>query len=123
MHGENEIARKADAKMTTNANMPDDLGDDLTITQTTRRAGGAGRWARGIVGGYRFDALVFPEHADNTDYEIGDSRISKLWVQRLADRATVYNWDRGLDVPANDATVQQIVDFLSAGLAELIYGG
>lgn len=108
--------------MNANANQPDDLGHDLTLTQTTRRAAGAGRWARGLVGGYRFDALVFPEHADNPDYEIGDSRISKLWVQRLADRVTVYNWDRGLDVPAVDATVQQIVDFLSAGLAECVYG-
>jgi hypothetical protein len=26
------------------------------------------------------DALVFPEHADNPEWEIGDSRISKLWV-------------------------------------------
>ena len=70
-------------------------GDDLRITKTTRRAAGNGTWVCGTFAGHRFDALVFPEHADNPDWEIGDSRISKLWVQRLADRRTVFNWDRG----------------------------
>ena len=53
---------------------------------------------------------------------IGDSRISKLWIQRLADKKQVYNWDRGIDqVPAN-ATVAAIVSFLCDGLAESTYG-
>jgi hypothetical protein len=52
------------------------------------------------------------------EWEIGDSKISKLFVQRLTDKETVYNWDRGMDVPAKDATVQAIVDFLCAGLAD-----
>jgi hypothetical protein len=107
--------------MTTTTTQNDDLGHDLVITKTTRRAAGAGTWVCGTLAGHRFDALVFPEHADQPDWEIGDSRISKLWVQRLADQRTVYNWDRGLDVPAADATAQAIVDFLSAGLAEHIY--
>ena len=110
-----------DAKMTTTTTQNDDLGHDLVITKTTRRASAAGTWVCGRLAGHRFDALVFPEHADEPDWEIGDSRISKLWVQRLADRRTVYNWDRGLDVPAADATAQAIVDFLGAGLAEHIY--
>jgi hypothetical protein len=122
MSGENEIARKADAKMKENANTPDDLSDDLVITKTTRRAAAAGTWVSGMLAGYRFDALVFPEHAEIPDYELGDSRISKLWIQRRADRRTVYNWDGGLDVPATDPAAQAIVDFLSAGLAEHIYG-
>lgn len=99
-----------------------DLGHDLVITKMTRRASGRGTWVCGTLHGHRFDALAFPEHAEIPDYEIGDSRISKLWVQRLADKQTVYNWDRGADVPAADATVQAIVDFLSAGLAEHTYG-
>lgn len=98
------------------------IGDDLEITKTTRRAAGSGTWVCGTVAGHRFDALVFPEHAENPDYEIGDSRISKLWVQRLTDRKEVYNWDRGMDIPAKDKTVQAIVDFLCAGLADHTYG-
>ena len=99
-----------------------DLGFDLEITKTSRRASGAGTWVSGTIHGHRFDALVFPEHADNPDYEIGDSRISKLWIERLADRKTVYNWDRGLDQKPADKTVAAIVDFLCAGLAEHTYG-
>ncbi|MGE4157624.1 MAG: hypothetical protein AB7F75_00840 [Planctomycetota bacterium] len=106
----------------TNGTRDLDLGDDLVITKTSRRASGGGTWVCGRLNGHRFDALVFPEHADMPEWEIGDSKISKLFVQRLADKEIVYNWDRGLDVPAKDATVQAIVDFLCAGLAEHTYG-
>ncbi len=100
-----------------------DIGDDLTITRTTRQAAGAGTWVFGRVAGHRFEGLVFPEHAEYPAYEIGDSRISKLWVQRLADRQTVFNWDRGADVTAVDEAAQAVVDFLAAGLAEHVYPG
>ncbi|MGE5192913.1 MAG: hypothetical protein ACM3U2_10450 [Deltaproteobacteria bacterium] len=80
-----------------------EIGDDLEITKTTRRAAGAGTWVCGRMNGHRFDALVFPAHAENADYELGDSRISKLWVQRLADKTEVANFDRGWDVrPTTD---------------------
>src|ERR1700704_5782561 len=95
-----------------------DLGDALTITKTSRQAAGAGTWVCGTIAGHRFDALVFPEHADNPEWEIGDSRISKLWVQRLADRQEVFNWDRGADVPAADPVAAAIVEFLCDGLAD-----
>jgi hypothetical protein len=98
-----------------------EIGDDLEITKTTRRASGGGTWVCGRLNGHRFDALVFPEHADNPEWEIGDSRISKLWVQRLADKREVFNWDRGMDVPAADETAAAIVDFLCAGLADHVY--
>ena len=64
---------------------------------------------------------MFPEHAENPDWEIGDSRISKLWLQRLADKQMVFNWDRGADVAATDPVAEAIVDFLCAGLAEHVY--
>ncbi len=97
------------------------IGDDLRITKTTRRAAGGGTWVCGTIAGHRFDALVFPEHAECPEYELGDSRISKLWVQRMADKTTVVNFDRGWDhLPANP-TAAEIVDFLTAGLADLIY--
>ena len=55
------------------------------------------------------------------EWEIGESRITKLWIQRLADRETVFNWDRGPDVPAADALVAEIVDHLAGGLADAIF--
>ncbi len=99
-----------------------DLGDDLEILKTTRRASGGGTWVIGRIAGYSFDALVFPEYADNPEWELGDSRISKLWLSRIANKETSFNWDRGLDVPAASEKAQAVVDFLAAGLAEHIYG-
>lgn len=101
----------------------EDVGEDLEILGVTRPAlGGGGLWVEGRLAGHRFQALVFAEHADNSDFEVGgDSRISKLWVKRLADGREVFNWDRGLDVPAADATAQAIIGFLCEGLAEYVY--
>jgi hypothetical protein len=106
----------------TGANETDDLdlGYDLEITDRTSRSGVPGTWVSGRIHGHRFEALVFVGHAENREWELLDSRISKLWVQCLADPRTVFNWDRGLDVPAEDATAQAIVDFLVAGLAEYV---
>ena len=98
-----------------------EMGDDLRITKTTRRASGGGTWVIGTIAGHRFDALVFPEHAECPDYELGDSRISKLWLQRIADKTTVVNFDRGWDIRPATKIATAIVDFLAAGLAELIY--
>ena len=103
-----------------------DIGYDLEFTEQPLRASGGGTWVIGRIAGHRFEALVFAEHAECTDFEIGGngpegSRISKLWIQRLADKTPVFNWDRGLDCPAADATVQAIVDFLCAGLAYHTY--
>jgi hypothetical protein len=135
MRGEtrgNCVAREADGATRTNPQRKDqtmnatsdddlDVGHDLEITKTTRRAAGAGTWVSGTLHGHRFEALVFPEHADNPEWEIGDSRISKLWIQRLADKRQVFNWDRGADLPAADRTVACIVDFLCGGLADFVY--
>src|SRR3979411_104103 len=98
-----------------------DLGDDLRITTKTRQAAGAGTWVCGTIAGHRFDALVFPEHADNPEWEIGDSRISKLWVQRLADRQEDFNWHRGADVSGAAPLAAAIVEFLCDGLADYAY--
>jgi hypothetical protein len=75
----------------------------------------------GLVAGHRFQALVFPEHAESADYELGASRISKLWVQRLSDRAVVFDWDRGPDVPAHDPQTRAVVRFLTAELANRVF--
>lgn len=100
-----------------------DLLDALEIIEVKRRhlsTGGA--WVTGTIAGHRFDALVFPEHAENPEYEIDDSRISKLWLQRIEDRVVVYNWDRRADIEAATPVAAKIVEVLAAGLAEFIYG-
>jgi len=102
-------------------NAKTELGDDLQITKTTRRASGGGTWVCGTIAGYRFDALVFPEHADCPDWELGTSRISKLWIAKTSNKETVFNFDRGMDIPAASPKTQAVVDFLAAGLADLVY--
>ena len=109
--------------MTTDAYpTPDEIADDLKIIKTTRRAAGAGTWVIGTTCGHKFNALVFPAPAENPDYEIEGSRISKLWIQRLSDKAIVYNFDRGIDVKATTLAAARILGFLAAGLAEHVYG-
>ncbi len=98
-----------------------DLGSDFRIAKTNRRTQMGGTWISGTIANHRFDALVFPEHAESEEYELGRSKISKLWVQRIADKKTVFNWDRGMDQPAESDLAQAIVDFLAAGLADLAY--
>jgi hypothetical protein len=98
-----------------------DIGNDLTFTRIERRTSAAGTWVCGTVCGYEFCALVFPEHAEDREWEIGDSRISKLWVKNTATKKVVYNWDRGLDVPPADKAAATVVGFLCAGLADAIF--
>ena len=96
-------------------------GEDLKITDRRPRQSGSGRRVNGALHGHRFSALVFPEHADNRNWEIGNSRISKLWIQRQADRVTVFNWDRGLDIAATTEMAQELVDFLAKHLADIAF--
>lgn len=100
----------------------DDLADSLTLTKISRRDSAAGAWVSGTIAGHRFDALVFPEHAESESYELDQSKISKLWLQRLSDKVTVVNFDRGWDVRPTDDLATRIVDFLAAGLANHVFG-
>ena len=61
---------------------------DLAITKIQQRASNVGgAWVSGTINDeYRFDALVFADHADSEEYELDDSKISKLWIQRTADK-------------------------------------
>ena len=96
---------------------------DLTITKISNRSRTTGgSWVQGKINDeYRFDALVFADHAESESFELHQSKISKLWVQRLADKVTTFNFDRGMDVDAADETNKQIVGFLCAGLADHIF--
>jgi hypothetical protein len=115
--------QNGDAKMTkTNNDGANDIDLDLTITKIDRRTMGGGTWVIGTVNDqYKFSALVFAQHAECEDYELSKSKISKLWIERTADHKTLFNFDRGLDVPAANTEIQVIVDFLSTGLADLVF--
>ena len=76
---------------------------------------------KGSLSGYAFCALVFPEHAESPDYELSSSKISKLWMQHLADHKVVVNFDRGWDVRPTTDLESQVVDFLTAGLADFVF--
>jgi len=107
-----------------NANEENELGigDDFKITKTTRRAAGGGTWVIGTTNGHLFNVLVFPEHAECPDFELSDSRISKLWLKRLSDDKVVCNFDRGWDIRPQTGDADLIVDFLAEGLADYTYG-
>lgn len=107
---------------TSNTIEPSDVLDTLVIKKVQRRTSAGGAWVTGTIAGHRFDALVFPEPATNREWEVGgDSRISKLWVERISDGATVYNWDRGADIEPADEMAAAIVCLLAAGLANHIW--
>jgi len=98
-----------------------DLMETFKITKIESRWTVGGRWVTGTIGGYGFEALVFPEHAQCADYELADSRISKLWVQQVSGGATVASFDRGWDIHPTTPSAQQIVELLAEGLAEFVY--
>jgi hypothetical protein len=100
-----------------------DNAEGFRVTKTTRQAAGLGTWVMGWVGSYKFQALVFPAHADNAGWELGTSRIAKLCIRRGRTNRVVMNFDRGWDVQPQDETVQVTADVLCAGLAEHVYGG
>jgi hypothetical protein len=108
--------------MNANDNDPNVNDLDLEITKIQRRTSCGGTWVSGTINvTMRFDALVFADHAESEEYELGESKISKLWIQDRTNKKTLFNFDRGLDVPAATTGVQVVVDFLCVGLADLIY--
>ena len=56
----------------------DDLGDDLKITKTDSSRQMGGTWVTGSIAGHSFQVLVFEDHAECEEYELGPSRISTL---------------------------------------------
>ena len=90
-----------------------------TLETTKQTWGGGGRWISGVASEngkdlYNYEALVF---AENSIYSLDDSKISKLWIRRIADRKTVFNFDRGLDVGSPNPEVEWLVLALSEELS------
>ncbi len=102
----------------------EDLGHDLVITKpdSSRQMGGTADWVHGSIAGHSFQVLVFEDHAECQEYELGTSRISKLWLRREADRQVVANFDRGWDFEPITDEAREIVGFLAAGIAEHTFG-
>ena len=100
----------------------EDLGHDLVITKTDSSRQMGGTWVHGSIAGHSFQVLVFEDHAECQEYELGTSRISKLWLRREADRQVVANFDRGWDFEPTTDAAREIVGFLAAGIAEHTFG-
>ena len=102
---------------------PTDADEVLATLQITEIAGrrGGGTWAQGTIAGHTFEALVFPGHAAEPSYELGDSRISKLCVRDAAQK-TVVAFDRGWDTQPATRIAKVITDLLAAGIAETVFG-
>ena len=98
-----------------------DVSFDFEITRVRGRESAGGKWVSGRLSGHRFDALVFAQHAEVESYELGQSQISKLWLQRLNDKTEVANFDRGWDVQPKTDEAAAIVDYLAAGLADMTF--
>jgi hypothetical protein len=100
----------------------EDLGDDLQITKTEGRANAGGTWVNGSIAGHTFQVLVFEDHAESEQYELGTSRISKLWLRRQADRQVVADFERGWGLHPTTDEAREIVGFLAAGIAVHVFG-
>ncbi len=98
-----------------------ELGDDLRITKKTRQAAGAGTWAAGRSRDTASTPWCSPSTPTTPSGKSARAASRKLWVQRIADKRTVYHWDRGENSPALTGEATAIVDFLCAGLAEHVY--
>jgi len=97
-----------------------DILETLDITQINRRILG-GSWVYGTLGGHRFKALVFPEHASHPEIELNDGRISKLRLERLSDRAVIANFNRGWDIRPQTPLGARIVEILVDCIADSVY--
>ena len=88
---------------------------------TKSELGGNGTWIMGETETLCFAAKVYKPDGPN-DMHIGKrSGIAKLWIQHTSTRQTVYNYDRGLDVPPATEDVARLVQELSrilAGMAQ-----
>jgi hypothetical protein len=97
-----------------------DMLDTLVVTKREPRPVG-GTWVTGTIAGHDFEALVFPEHAENPAFELNGSRISKLFLREGRGGRVVASFDRGWDQePLTDAA-RAIVGIFCDGLAEFIF--
>jgi antirestriction protein len=120
-----DASRPLDASQTASNAEPHEAAASprrINISTLSPRQSVGGTWVEGTIRNYRFSALVFPEHAAEPAWELGQSRISKLALQSIDTGLNVYSWERGLDIPAKDDEVQCAVDSLVHELANRVFG-
>ena len=78
---------------------PSTIGRDLTVSKVVDAALSPGTWLLGTVHGHRFEAKSYAEHALNLNWELGERRISNLFIQRIEDNRRFSVWARGLVPP------------------------
>ena len=95
----------------------------LGITKIHNREmmGVGGVWVTGKWDGMKWEALVFADQPTNKKFAIGKSRISKLWIVN-ADGDWLYNFDRGVDVPAKTSAAANLQSRITHNLARVIHG-
>ena len=75
----------------------------------TTNAIGNGYWSKGEHNGYRFWVKHYDE--PSTDFGWQGSRISKIEIRNKAGKTT-FNYDRGLDIDAQDKGTIKVLDYL-----------
>ena len=90
------------------------------LTQSETRDDG-GILVAGTMGEHRFEAVVPKDHAEMPDHELDRSRINRLVLQRLSDRAVVAFFDRGWEIQPTTMFASQIVELLAHGLATYVF--
>jgi hypothetical protein len=78
-------------------------------------------WVLGCIERHTFCALLNPRHSLKPGIELGESLISELCLRQMADHRLVAAYDRGWDLEPTTQSARQIVDYLTAHLAEHVY--
>jgi len=66
-------------------------------------------WTKGSYKGYTFQVKHYDE--PSAEFGLNGGRISKLWIAD-ANRRTVYNYDRGEDIPATTDEAREVLDYV-----------
>lgn len=94
----------------------------MLFVKTTRGRTPGGQWVGGYVGGFAFECLVFPEHAESESFELERSRISKLWICDAITGKDAASFDRGWDMQPSTDKAKAAVKVLVEQLAVTVFG-
>jgi hypothetical protein len=91
--------------------------EELQILRDDRFPWASGVFVRGVVRDFYFSAKLFELGTINPAFQNGGSRISKMTVIEISSGNIVYEWDRGLCLPAQGDEVNTLVEWLEGNLA------
>lgn len=101
---------------------PEAVTASVRITSQVARGKHTAQWVKGTVASFKFECLVFPEHAESESFELGQSRISKLWLSDAITGRPAASFDRGWDIRPTSTLAGAAIDALAGGLAETVFG-